>query len=121
MTQQSILLVDDEDLLRLSLKANLRREGFEIDVAVSAEMALAMLHDRSYNLLITDYLLPGIDGIELMQQAKKIYSDIKVIVFSGLHDKESIDEIFRLGANDFFCKPIDFNELLERISQVMSS
>ncbi len=121
MTKQSVLLVDDEDLLRLSLKANLGREGFEIAVAANAETALLMLHARQYDLLLTDYLMEGIDGIALMKRAKELYSEIKVIVFSGLEDEELTDAILRLGADDFFVKPIVFDELLERVSKVLLS
>ena len=114
MLGQSILLVDDEELLRLSLQVNMEREGFAVDTAESGEEALTALQDCPYSLLLTDYLMVGISGIELMQQAKSLHPGIKVIVFSGYEDLDLTHEIRRLGADDFFCKPIDFDDLLER-------
>jgi DNA-binding NtrC family response regulator len=121
MTKQSILIVDDEELLRLSLKFNMEREGFEVDTADSAESGLAILKERSYNLLLIDYLMEQVNGIELMQQARELYPELKVIIISGYGTKKLADEIRRLGANDFICKPIDFNDLLERISNTLNA
>ncbi len=121
MSKQSILLVDDEEVLRLSLQANLRREGFEVKSAENAGTAISALKHRSYDLLLTDYLMEAVNGVELMQQARELHPEIKVIVFSGYADEHSTDEITRLGADAFFCKPISFDNLLELISQILAS
>lgn len=121
MTKQSILLVDDEDVLRLSLQTNLRREGFEVVSTENAETALTVLKHQSYDLLLTDYLMETVNGLELMQQAKKLYPEIKVVVFSGYADKNTVEKIIRLGADAFFCKPIGFDNLIELITQTLAS
>jgi len=119
MIKARILLVDDEELVRRSLAVNLKREGFELSSAASAEEALAILKEEPYDLLLTDYLMEGMTGIELLKLAKELNPQMKVIVFSGYEDKDSSDEIIRLGANGFICKPVDFEELLERIAAVL--
>lgn len=119
MTTKSILLVDDEKLLRLSLQVNLEGEGFEVCTADSAETALTELNNRRYDLLLTDYLMEGANGVELMQQARVLYPEIKVIVFSGFGDEYAADEILKFGADGFFCKPIDFDHLLEQIGKLL--
>ena len=119
MTRQSILLVDDEKVLRLSLQSNLKREGFEVASAESAETAITLLRHRSYDLLLTDYLMEGINGVELMRQARELYPDINVIVFSGYAEENLADQITRLGADAFFCKPIEFEDLLKLICKIV--
>ncbi len=96
-------------------------EGFEIMGAENAEAAINFLRDRSYDLLLTDYLMEGVTGIELMQQARKLYPEIKVIIFSGYADHSLADKIIRLGADAFFCKPVGFDDLLKFITRVLTS
>ncbi len=119
MAKARILLVDDEELVRRSLEANLKREGFEMASASSAEEALSRMQQFPCDLLLTDYLMEGMTGIDLLKKAKELYPQVKVIVFSGYEEKDSAEEILRLGANCFLCKPIDFEELLARIDEVL--
>ena len=121
MPRQSILLVDDVEVLRLSLQVNLKREGFEVGDAKSAETAIAILKNRPYDLLLTDYLMEGDNGVKLMQQARELYPELKVIIFSGYADEDLADEIIRLGSDAFFCKPVSFDDLLDLISETLSS
>ena len=120
MDNKSILLADDELLLLKSLESNLKREGYEVTPVENAEQAITCLQKRSFDLLLTDYLMEDMTGVELLVEAKKLQPQIKVIVFSGYEDKDSAEIIKGLGADDFFCKPIDFDELLERISKVLN-
>lgn len=121
MANTRILLVDDEELVRRSLEANLMREGFEMSSASSAEDALAILRKWPCDLLLSDYLMEGMTGIELLKKAKELYPQIKVIIFSGQKEKDSAPEIVNFDENGFLCKPIDFEELLERIDIVLKN
>lgn len=120
MDPKSILLVDDELLLRKSLEANLKGEGYDVVSAASGEQAMTYLQGKSFDLLLSDLLMEEITGRELLIEARKLQPRIKVIIFSGYTDKNSADEIIGLGADDFFCKPIDFGELIKRISIVLN-
>ena len=120
MDSKSILLVDDEVLLLRSLKVNLKSEGYDVTSAESGEQAVICLQERSFDLLLTDYLMEEMTGGDLLLEARKLQPEIKVIVFSGYEDESSCDELIGLGADDFFCKPIDFDQLLERISRVLT-
>jgi DNA-binding NtrC family response regulator len=119
MIKAKILLVDDDELVRRSLELNLKLEGFELSSAASAEEALVLLKEESYDLLLTDYLMEGMTGIELLKLAKELYPPMKVIVLSGYEGEDSAAEIIRLGANDFLRKPVDIEELLARITAVL--
>lgn len=120
MSRPSIMIVDDEELLCWALKINLEKEGFKVNSALSAESALSVLKEQPFDLMITDYLMEGVNGIELMQQTKELYPEMKVFIFSGYEDEKAADEMRRLGADGFLCKPINLDNLLERITEVMT-
>lgn len=115
------MLVDDEELLRFSLEVNLKRKGLEISSAENATTALTILKGQPYDLLLTDYFLEGIDGVELMQQAKELYPKIKVILFSGYLHESMDEEMLRLGADGFMRKPISLDDLVGVISEMMTT
>ena len=121
MDEKSILIVDDEALIRLSLKLDFVKEGFRTTAVDGGESALIALKEGPYDILLTDYLLEDIDGIELMKKAKELQPAIKVIVFSGFDAQNSEDGVLDAGADAFVQKPIDFDDLLKRISELLKS
>lgn len=121
MSRQSLLIVDDEKLICKAVKVNLESSGFEVGTAESAESALTALKERPYDLLLTDYLMEEVNGVELMLQARELYPEIKVIVSSGFVEEVVVEEILRLGADGFLRKPFNLTDLLERISEVMAA
>lgn len=121
MSKTRILLVDDEELIRLSLEINLRREGFEIRSVTSGEEALALLPEYPCDLLLTDYFMEGMTGTNLLKEVKKLYPQIRVMIFSGYEKKDTAAEMLHLGADDFICKPLEFEELLKRIAAVFAN
>ena len=118
---KSIVLVDDEALVRMALKFNLQGEGFEVDEANSGETGFAMLAKRPYDLLLTDYLMEGMSGAELIRKMKKLYPNTKIMVFSGYEHGDLADRMKELGVDNFFGKPIDFDDLTAKIAQVLCS
>jgi DNA-binding NtrC family response regulator len=106
-----ILLVEDEDTLRESLKRVFMRDGYEIDVTRDAETALKILEERSYDLIITDILLPGITGIELLKKYKEQNTDQLVIVMTAFASLETAVEALRGGAYDYIIKPVIHEEI----------
>lgn len=116
----AILLVDDHrDVLRLLHSAldTLKQSQLEILEAASGEEAAQELGRRHVDLLVVDYRLPGISGIELMQQARAQQPDIKVILVTGVMDRKARDEMLGAGAAAIFNKPIplgDFLDVVER-------
>lgn len=115
----TILLVDDQrDILRL-LHSSLNTLGhdFEIIEAPSGEEALLEASRRHVDLLVADYLLPGITGVELMRKIRVRHPEIKVILISGISDRKAREEMRNAGANAIFDKPIplaDFFDAVER-------
>ena len=120
MTNPNVLLVEDEQLLRMSLELNLRRHGIHAMTAAEGAEALSLLQKHPCDLLITDYLMEEMTGAELLQQARQQFPGIKVIVISGYADETLKDEILQAGADRFLWKPVNLETLLETIEEVLS-
>jgi CheY-like chemotaxis protein len=116
----TILLVDDQrDILRLlhSTLATLKNDGLEIIEAPSGEEALLEISRHRIDLLVADYLLPGMTGVELMHKVRIRHPDVKVIWITGITDSKARDEMLNGGAVAIFDKPIplaDFLDMVER-------
>jgi CheY-like chemotaxis protein len=116
----TILLVDDQrDIIRLlhSTLDTLKNEGLEIIEAPSGEEALLEISRRRVDLLVADYLLPGMTGVELMHKVRIRHPDVKVIWITGMTDSKARDEMLNAGAVAIFDKPVplaDFLDMVER-------
>jgi CheY-like chemotaxis protein len=115
----SILLVDDQrDILRL-LRSALNTIGQELDIieAPSGEEALLEASRRRVDLLVVDYLLPGMNGIELMHKIRARHPDVKVILVTGMSDRRVRDEMLNAGAIAIFDKPIPLADFLDTVER----
>lgn len=110
-----ILIVEDEPGIYNFLKQGLEEESFSVDIAAEGNKGLQLALSGDYDLLLLDWMVPGISGIEVCHQFRKEFKDTPVIFLTA---KDTVDEtIFGLqsGANDYIKKPFHFEELLERI------
>jgi len=108
---ENLLLVEDEQTLRESLKRVFVREGYEVDTVADAEAALKTIAERSYDLILTDIMLPGIDGIELLKKIKDISPDQLIIVMTAFASLETAIDALRGGAYDYIIKPVIHEEV----------
>jgi DNA-binding NtrC family response regulator len=106
-----LLVVDDEEPFRRLLKKELTRKGFSIDVAPEGEIALRMLKENPYDVMLLDILMPGIDGISLMKKLRKDPSAPPTIVLTAKATIETAVEAMRNGAYDYLTKPYKLDEL----------
>ncbi len=120
MIKKSILVVDDDKVVRLALKMNLERAGYNIVITENGKSALTLLEEQTYDLLLTNYIMSGINGLVLMMRAKKLYPKMKVIIFSGLVDEDLVKKFLAFGADDFFHKPLKIDDLLKRIIIILA-
>jgi two-component system copper resistance phosphate regulon response regulator CusR len=110
-----ILVIEDEKGIANFLHDGLTEEYFAVDIALDGKKGLQMALTNDYDLLLVDWMLPGISGIEIVQQIRKVNPSIPVIFLTA---RDTIDDtIFGLesGANDYIKKPFHFSELLARI------
>jgi len=113
-----ILIIDDDEPIRDSMNDFIQMAGYQSLTASSAEEALEILRSYNIQVVITDIMLPGIDGLELTDFIKKEY-DIDVIVMTGCNGDYSYEEAISKGASDFVFKPVRFEELLLRLKRVL--
>lgn len=113
---KKILAVDDEIIILKSLEANLRRDGYAVDITDNGEDALQKLEVNDYDILLTDLMMEGMGGLELMAIAKKKRPHVEVIILTGYGDLESAVQALRLGAADYLLKPCNNEELILRIN-----
>ena len=119
MTSPCVLLVDDQrDIVRL-LHSTLQTLGHELDIvdAPSGEEALLEASRRKVDLLVADYLLPGISGVELMRKIKARNPDMRVIFISGMTERKARDEMLNAGAVAIFDKPIPLADFLDAVER----
>ena len=110
-----ILIVEDEPGIFNFLKQGLEEESYAVDIAEEGKRGLELALSGEYDLLLLDWMVPGVSGIEICRQFRKEFKDTPVIFLTA---KDTVDEtIFGLqsGANDYIKKPFHFEELLERI------
>jgi FixJ family two-component response regulator len=116
---KSVLIVDDEKNIRLTLSQALETLEVQTDTAADGEEALAKLKEKESGLILLDLKMPGIDGMELLRQVSKIRPDIRIIILTAYGTVELAVEAMRLGAADFIQKPFTPEEIRELVSRVM--
>ena len=110
-----VLLVDDEDDFRTTLAKRLRKRELEVAEAESGMSALNLLKQGSFDVVVLDVRMQGMDGIETLKQIKTINPQVEVIMLTGHASVESGIEGMRLGAFDYLMKPCDINDLINKI------
>lgn len=118
-----IILAEDESAIAAFLKEGLEEEGFAVDVAFNGREALdmAMSNLNEYDIVLLDWMMPGMSGIEICRSIRKENKSIPIIFLTA---KDTVDEtVFGLeaGANDYLKKPFAFEELLARIKVLLRS
>ena len=113
-----ILIIDDDAGVRDSMQEFIKDSGYDIYTASSAEEALELLKSEIVDVVITDIMLTGMDGLELTDLIKHNY-DIDVIVMTGYSEKFSYEDAITKGASDLVFKPIRYRELMLRLKRVL--
>jgi DNA-binding response OmpR family regulator len=114
-----ILVVEDNQLILKVIETKLKKEGYEVINCENGKEAIERITDSLPDLVITDIMLPYNSGLEIVNFVKaKLQKNIPVIVLSGLGQEKTIEEAFKLGADDYMTKPFNLSELLMRIKRV---
>ena len=111
MRKTKIMVVDDEHLIRWSLEQNLKKQGYEVCTAGTGEDALRLAREEQPELVLLDYHLPGINGLEVLQRLKEIDEDILVIMVTAQGGLETAVNTMRHGAYDYINKPFNLDEM----------
>ena len=119
MKTHKILLVDDEDSIRHTLKFNLSKLGYSVDTANSGREGFEKFQVTGYDLVITDIMMPEMTGIELLQEITKVNPEAMVMLLTGFGSLDTAVQALRLGAQDYLQKPCNREELALRASRCL--
>ena len=114
-----ILVVDDERSMRELLMIVLRREGHQVHLAEDGPSAVATMERQAIDVLISDIKMPGMNGVDVLREAKRIDPDIVGIMITAYASTESAVEALRLGAYDYLTKPFDVEELKAKVNNAL--
>ncbi|PIQ84718.1 MAG: hypothetical protein COV75_00710, partial [Candidatus Omnitrophica bacterium CG11_big_fil_rev_8_21_14_0_20_63_9] len=120
MERNRILVVDDDPLIRGSLYEILRGQRFDVEMASDGAEALDHLKRRPFQLVITDWKMPQVDGLSLLNYIKTQYPDVNVVLITGFGNISSAVEAIRQGAFDYLTKPIQPEELEATIQRALT-
>lgn len=114
-----ILIIDDEANLRASLGMILERAGYVANAASNAQEALDLVRRSSFNLVFLDLNMPGMHGMQLLPELRKIDSKMAVIILTGEGSYESAHEAIKWGARGYLLKPINPWEIVSRVAGIL--
>ena len=117
----SILLVEDEDSVRMFASRALIKFGYSVTEASDANQALEHLNNDSFNILITDVCMPGISGIELAKSVSQQYKDINIILISGYSEEANRGELVNHPNFNFLPKPFTLDQLTSLVKTILLS
>jgi DNA-binding response OmpR family regulator len=118
---ERILIVDDEESLRMSLKFKLKSAGFDVDVAVDGEEALNRLKSKQVDVVLLDINMPRMSGIEALTRIRQDFPQTEAIMLTGFADFSTAIECLKMGARDYLVKPVDTTELVTRVRSLIRS
>lgn len=114
-----ILVVDDDELVRRTLSVLISSFGYHCLVAGDGVEAIAVLKSTAVDLVFSDIVMPGMDGLQLLEHIVENYKETDVILSTGYHEKASYSEVIKAGAIDFIKKPIDQAELEAKLARAI--
>ena len=114
-----VLVVDDEEGVRRALKKILRKEGFDVESAGSAAEAMGLAQRKSFDLVITDMVMPGSNGMVLLSQLRAARPAPKVVLITSYGDWDSYLDAMNAGAFDYVTKPLKKDEIVRLVRHAL--
>ena len=114
-----ILVIDDEEVIHISLRRILGREGHDVDTAIRAPEGLEKLKAEAYDLVISDLMMPEMNGIQILEQVRELRIDVPVLMITGYPSIRTAVQALRLGAVDYLAKPFTRQELLGPVNRTL--
>ncbi len=115
-----ILVVDDEAAMRESLKDWLMEDDYEVDLAASGEDAISMARDTSWDIILLDLKMPGMDGLETMSRLKKVIPETEILMMTAYGSIDTAVQAMKEGAFDYLGKPFDPDEIEMQIKKIVA-
>jgi len=119
MSKYRIMVIDDEKIVCDMAKMSLEQEGYEVETFLNAEPALKRLEEQKCDIVVTDYKMKGIDGMEVLRTVRRLYPATKVIMITAFANLDAAIEALRSDVHDFFPKPVKIKELKASIQRAL--
>jgi len=119
--RERILILEDEKLLRMTMRKRLEDAGYRVHEAETGKAALELIREDEPDLLLLDYKLPDMTGIEVLRQVREMHLDTSAILLTAFSSIGSAVEAMKLGAHDYLDKPVDYDELLATIGKALET
>src|SRR5271155_2012582 len=117
----SILIVEDEPKMRRLLELQLAEEGFHARTAPDAETGVQLLGKEAFDVVVTDFKLPGMSGLEFLHAVKRVNADLPVVIMTAYGTVENAVDAMKAGASDYVLKPFSLAELVLAIRNELAS
>jgi putative two-component system response regulator len=114
-----ILIVDDEETIRLALRKFLRSRGYEVEIAGSGDHALEILGADAFSLMLCDVRMPGMTGVQVVPQARRLDPDLAIIMLTAVNDAATATEVLSAGASDYLMKPVELADLQQAVDRAL--
>lgn len=119
MNSHKIMVIDDEKIVGDMAKLSLEQEGYVVETFLNAEPALKRLQEEKFDVVVTDYKMKGIDGMEVLKTVKTLYPGTQVIMITAFANLDAAIEALRRDVHDFFPKPVKIKELKASIKRAL--
>lgn len=119
MAQAHILVVDDEDSIREVVSTLLTAQGYHCTLAPNGARGYEMLQANSYDLILSDIVMPEMDGLKLLERVKSYNQDVPMVMVTALHDIATAIQAIRAGAYDFLLKPFEKDQLYHTVRRAL--
>ncbi len=119
MSSHKIMVIDDEKIVGDMAKLSLEQEGYVVETFLNAEPALKRLQEEKFDVVVTDYKMKGIDGMEVLKTVKDLYPATQVIMITAFANLDAAIEALRRDVHDFFPKPVKIKELKASIKRAL--
>ncbi len=119
MATSKIMVIDDEKIVGDMAKLSLEQDGYSVETFLNAEPALKRLQEEQFDVVVTDYKMKGIDGMEVLKTVKDRYPKTQVIMITAFANLDAAIEALRRDVHDFFPKPVKIKELKASIKRAL--
>jgi DNA-binding NtrC family response regulator len=119
MERTRIMVIDDEKIVGDMAKISLEAEGYEVEAFLDAAPALERLRQQRFEVVVTDYKMKGIDGMEVLRTVRSLYPETQVIMITAFANLDAAIEALRRDVHDFFPKPVKIKELKASIRRAL--
>ncbi len=118
--KQRVLVVDDDELVRFTLKQVLEQASYLVSVADDGDGALELMAQDNFEVVVTDVIMPGMSGIELLSRIRKLNDRTMVIIITGEPNINAAVESMKLGADDYISKPFNVDKIIESVARAFA-